>query len=51
MDTKLKKSATFHPQNDEQKEVVNRTMVLFLQGYCSKQPKFVEITNTTERGG
>jgi hypothetical protein len=39
MDTKLKRSTTFHPQIDSQTKVVNRTLVLFLQGYCSKHPK------------
>jgi hypothetical protein len=35
MDTKLKRSTAFHPWT----KVVNRTMVLFLRGYCSKHPK------------
>jgi hypothetical protein len=39
MDTKLKRSTAFHPQMDRQTEVVNQTMVFFLQGYCSKHPK------------
>jgi hypothetical protein len=39
MDTKLKRSIAFHPQTDGQIEVVNRTMVLFLRGYCNKHPK------------
>jgi hypothetical protein len=39
MDTKLKKSTTFHPQTDGQTEVVNRTVVHILQGYCAKHPK------------
>ena len=39
MDTKLKKSTTFHPQSDYQIEVVNRTMIHLLRGYCSKHPK------------
>ena len=39
MDTKLKKSTTFHPQTDGQTEVVNRTVVHLLLGYCAKHPK------------
>ena len=39
MDTKLKKSTTFHLQTDGQIEVVNRTIVHLLRGYCSKHPK------------
>jgi hypothetical protein len=39
MDTKLKRSTTFHPQTVRQTKVVNRTMVLLLQGYCIKHPK------------
>eukprot|EP00253_Pinus_taeda_P019058 PITA_19058 len=39
MDTKLKKSTTFHPQIDGQTKVVNKTMIQLLKGYCSKHPK------------
>jgi hypothetical protein len=39
MDTKLKRSIDFHPQTSGQTKVVNRTMVLFIRGYCSKHPK------------
>ena len=39
MDTKLKKSIYFHPQKDGQTEVVKRTVVHLLRGYCSKHPK------------
>lgn len=39
MDTELKKSTTFHPQTYGQTEVVNRTILRILRGYCSKHPK------------
>jgi hypothetical protein len=39
MDTKLKRIIAFHPHTDGQTEVVNKTMVIFLQGYCSKHLK------------
>jgi hypothetical protein len=39
MDTKLKRRTYFHPQTDGHTEVVNKTMVIFLRGYCSKHPK------------
>ena len=39
MDTKLKKSTSFHLQTDGQTEVVNRTVVHLLRAYCSKNPK------------
>jgi len=39
MDTKLKKSTTFHPQIDGQTEVVNMTIIHFLRGYYNKHPK------------
>jgi hypothetical protein len=39
MDTKLKKSSSFHPQTDRQIEVVNRTVVHILRSYCRKHPK------------
>lgn len=38
MDTKLKINMKFHPQIDRQIEVVNRTMVHLLRGYCGKHP-------------
>jgi len=39
MDTKLKKSTTFHTQIDGQIEMVNKTIIHLLRGYCSKHPK------------
>ena len=39
MDTRLKRSTTFHPQMDEKLEVVNRKIVQLLRGYYGKHPK------------
>jgi len=39
MDTKLKKSTTFHSQIDGQTKVINTTIIHFLSGYCNKNPK------------
>ena len=39
MDTKLKNRTTFHPKIDGQIEVVNRTIIHILHGYCNKHPK------------
>jgi len=39
MDTKIKRSTTFHPQTNGQIKVVNHTMVHLLRGYCGKHPK------------
>jgi len=39
MDTQLKKNTAFYPQTDGQTEVVNRTVIHLLRGYCSKHPK------------
>lgn len=40
MDTKLNRSMKFHLQTDEKTEVVNRTVIHLLGGYCGKHPKF-----------
>ena len=42
MDTKLKMSTSFHPQTDGKTEVVNRTDVYLLRGYCNKHPKLLD---------
>ena len=39
MDTKSKRSTSFHPQTDRLTKVVNKTMVHLLRGYCNKHPK------------
>jgi hypothetical protein len=39
MDTKMKKSTSFHLQKNGQTEVVNRTVVHLLCAYYSKHPK------------
>ena len=39
MDTKLKKSTTFYPKTDGQREVVKQTIIQLLRGYWSKHPK------------
>ena len=39
METKLKKSTTFHPQIDGQTEVVKRIVIHLPRVYCSKHPK------------
>jgi hypothetical protein len=39
MDTRLKKSTSFNPQMNEQREVVNREVVHLLREYCNKHPK------------
>lgn len=39
MDTKLKKSTTFHPQTDGKIEVVRKIVVHLLRGYCRKHSK------------
>jgi hypothetical protein len=39
MDTKLKRSTTFHPQTYGKMEIVNRTLVQLLRGYNQKYPK------------
>ena len=39
IDTKLKRSTSFHPQTNGQTEVVNITVVLFLRGYYNEHPK------------
>ena len=42
MDTKLKKSTTFHPQTNGHSKVVNRIVVHILRGYCAKHPKILD---------
>ena len=39
MDTRLKRSTTFHPQMDGQTKVVKSIVVQLLRGYCGKHPK------------
>ena len=39
METKLKKSTTFHPQTNGQTEVVNWKFIHLLIRYCNKHPK------------
>jgi hypothetical protein len=39
MDTKLKRSTSFHPQTGGQTKVVSKTAVISLRGYCNKHPK------------
>jgi len=39
MDTKLKKSTTFHLQKDGKTKVINKTVIHLLRGYFSKHPK------------
>ena len=35
----MKRSTIVHPQTDGQTEVVNKTVVHLLRGYCNKHPK------------
>lgn len=39
LDTKLKRSTTFHPQTNGKTKVVNHTMIHLLWGYHGKHPK------------
>lgn len=39
MDTRLKRSTTFHAQTYGQTEMVNRTVIHLLRGYCGKHMK------------
>jgi len=42
MDNRLKKSTKFHVQTYGQTEVVNKTVIQLLKGYCSRHPKLLD---------